>query len=169
MEIPCGKTFIESPTPIGSLYLSASESGLTHCVWRLPDSGCRIVGLPDSGSQNACILAKAIVELEEYFAGRRRVFNVPLDFAKATAFCKAVWGKLMEIPFGMTASYKDIAVETGNPHAARGVGQVCGKNPLNIFVPCHRVVSSSGCLHGYAGGLSAKQALLDLENPSLLI
>jgi len=101
-------------------------------------------------------------ELEEYFAGRRRDFSVPLSI-KGTPFQRAVWRALVDIPYAETRSYAEIAKTIGNPKACRAVGMANNKNPLPVFIPCHRVIGAGGKLTGYAGGLGNKRILLDLE------
>ena len=105
---------------------------------------------------------QAVRELEEYFAGERKTFTVPLDM-RGTDFQKRAWEALTGIPYGETRSYGQQAAMLGNPHAGRAVGLANGSNPVSIIVPCHRVVGSNGKLTGYGGGLHRKQALLDLE------
>ena len=105
----------------------------------------------------------AVVQLEEYFAGSRTEFQLPLG-ATGTAFQQRVWAALTTIPYGATATYGDIATAIGSPKAVRAVGLANGRNPISIVVPCHRVVGAGGALTGYGGGLAAKQALLDLES-----
>ena len=108
------------------------------------------------------LLYQARRQLEEYFAGTRRDFNLPLA-AQGTKFQHDVWRALGEIPYGTTSTYGAIAARLGRPTASRAVGAANGRNPLGIIVPCHRVVGSGGALTGYAGGLERKQALLALE------
>jgi methylated-DNA-[protein]-cysteine S-methyltransferase len=105
----------------------------------------------------------AAAELGEYFAGRRRLFDLPLDFQLAHGFRRTVLSTLAQIGYGTTASYATVAAAAGNPRAVRAVGTACATNPLPLVVPCHRVVSSDGALGGYVGGAAAKKALLDLE------
>jgi O-6-methylguanine DNA methyltransferase len=105
---------------------------------------------------------QAVRELEEYLAGRRRKFTVPLDL-RGTDFQKKVWKALRAIPFGATRSYGEIARQAGNARAARAVGMANHDNPIAIVVPCHRVIASDGSLGGYAGGLDLKRRLLRLE------
>jgi len=116
------------------------------------------------GSKRA--LAPYIRELNDYFAGQRREFSIPLDL-RGTDFQLACWHALLEIPYGETRSYRDIAQAIGHPHAYRAVGMSNNRNPVAIVVPCHRVIASSGSLCGYGGGLDIKQKLLDLEKDSL--
>ena len=101
-------------------------------------------------------------ELEEYFEGKRLVFRLPLDLDQGTPFQRQVWRGLLEIPYGRSITYKDLARNIGHPSAMRAVGSANGANPLPIVIPCHRVVASSG-LGGYSGGLDVKEKLLDLE------
>ena len=100
--------------------------------------------------------------MSEYFAAKRQSFDLPLDFA-GTDFQKKVWQALLQIPFGETRSYKDIALQIGNVKAVRAVGAANGKNPISIIAPCHRVVGANGKLVGFAGGLDNKDILLTLE------
>lgn len=108
------------------------------------------------------VLEQAATELGEYFAGARREFSVPLN-AQGTEFQRSVWAALCEIPYGETASYAQIAVKIGNPAACRAVGSANHRNPLPIFIPCHRVIGKNGSMTGYAGGVSIKEFLLSLE------
>ena len=103
-----------------------------------------------------------VSELEEYFAGKRREFNFPLDL-RGTDFQLACWRALLAIPYGETRTYADIAEAVGNPNACRAVGMANHRNPIAIVVPCHRVIASSGDLCGYGGGLDVKRKLLELE------
>ena len=105
---------------------------------------------------------QTVSELEEYLAGRRRKFTVPLDL-RGTAFQERVWNALLTIPCGATRSYGEIARQAGNPRAARAVGMANHDNPIAIIVPCHRVIASNGSLGGYGGGLEVKSRLLRLE------
>lgn len=112
------------------------------------------------------ILLEAARQLQDYLAGNRRQFELPLDLAAGTAFQQSVWRALQRIAIGTTCSYRDVGAAIGNPAAVRAVGAAVGRNPLSIIVPCHRVVGSSGALTGYAGGLPRKAQLLALEaNP----
>jgi methylated-DNA-[protein]-cysteine S-methyltransferase len=102
-------------------------------------------------------------QLDEYFAHRRRVFDVPLDLRLSKGFRRSVLAHLQQIPYGMTESYAQVATAAGSPRAACAVGTACATNPVPIVVPCHRVVRSDGSFGGYAGGPDAKQTLLMLE------
>jgi len=108
------------------------------------------------------VVELAVRQLEEYFDKRREVFCLPLRLT-GTEFQKKVWNALLEIPYGETRSYKEIAAAAGNANASRAVGLANNRNPISIIVPCHRVIGSNGKLVGYGGGLAAKQKLLDLE------
>ena len=110
----------------------------------------------------APIILKADKQLKEYFAGKRKDFDLTLKM-NGTEFQKSVWNALLTIPYGETKSYKDIAVQIGNEKACRAVGMANNRNPIAIIVPCHRVIGHNGTLVGYGGGLDIKQTLLDLE------
>jgi len=107
---------------------------------------------------------RVLQQLEEYFAGRRQQFDLPLA-ADGTTFQRMVWRQLVSIPYGDTISYGELACRIGNPRAARAVGLANGANPIPIIVPCHRVIGANGALTGFGGGLSIKQKLLALEAP----
>ena len=108
------------------------------------------------------------MQLQEYFGGTRQVFDVPLA-PQGTLFQMEVWRVLRTIPYGETQSYADIAEQIGRPKAVRAVGAANGRNPLSIFVPCHRVIGKNGSLTGYAGGLAQKSVLLEIEQASQLL
>lgn len=116
---------------------------------------------PEGGDEDE-LLDRAIAEMDEYFAGTRTAFSVPLA-AVGTPFQREVWSALRAIPFGETRSYADVAAAIGKPKAVRAVGAANGRNPLGIVVPCHRVIGADGSLTGYAGGMERKKFLLDLE------
>jgi methylated-DNA-[protein]-cysteine S-methyltransferase len=108
------------------------------------------------------LLRDAANQLKEYLSGSRKDFNLPL-FIEGTDFQKKVWNVLRTIPYGESLSYKQVAEAIGNSNASRAVGNACNKNPIAIFIPCHRVIGSSGELVGYAGGIEAKKLLLKAE------
>ena len=108
------------------------------------------------------LIKEAAVQLDQYFKGERQQFSVKLN-PHGTPFQQRVWKELLEIPYGETRSYKQVAERIGNPSASRAVGMANNKNPIFIIVPCHRVIGSTGKLVGYGGGLGVKQKLLDLE------
>lgn len=149
---------------ICDLYLIASDKGLCAVEWNKQNIPMTKF-LTDSGSQKNMqiqILKKTTTQLEQYFKGTRKKFELPVDII-GTDFQIQVWQALAQIPFGQTVSYSDIAKKIKNPKAVRAVGSANGKNPLAIIVPCHRVISADGTLGGYAGGLKIKKALLALE------
>lgn len=139
-------------TPIGRLLLVATERGLAKI-------GFRCLDVENDAHP---LLLQAERQLQEYFAGRRRRFSVPLSI-NGSDFQKKVWRALSEIPYGETLSYLDIARQIGQPKACRAVGQANRANPLPILLPCHRVIARDGRLGGYAGGAAEKQFLLELE------
>ena len=147
------------PSPVGPLTLEEENGALTAVRFN-PD-------LPRDAAPLALpatpLLRQAAEELREYFAGERREFTVPLA-PKGTPFQQRVWAALQTIPYGETRSYKEIAAAVGNEKACRAVGMANNRNPLPIFIPCHRVVGANGKLVGYAGGLEVKSYLLELEN-----
>jgi methylated-DNA-[protein]-cysteine S-methyltransferase len=154
-------------SPVGKLKLVASETGLIAILWE--NDNPRRVPLADLVEDtNQGILVETGRQLNEYFAGKRDEFAIPLDM-RGTAFQKDVWRALQAIPFGKTRSYGEIAKQVGRPTSSRAVGAANGRNPISIVVPCHRVVGSSGKLTGFAGGLEAKAHLLNLETSSLVL
>jgi methylated-DNA-[protein]-cysteine S-methyltransferase len=154
------------PSPVGTLTLVATGKGLVAVLW--PQDDPRRVKLPVlTRDDNHPVLRKTETELAEYFAGKRKRFTVALDFA-GTDFQKRVWRALLEIPFGETRSYRDIAAKRGKPTATRAVGAANGRNPISIIAPCHRVVGANGALTGFAGGLETKARLLALEGGDAL-
>lgn len=152
-------------SPLGDLKVVGSEKGLVAVLWPNEDPQRVQLGAMVE-SVNDPVLVKVEKQLQEYFSGVRKVFDVPLDF-RGTDFQKQVWGALLTIPFGETRSYREIAEQLGNPKAVRAVGAANGKNPVSILAPCHRVVGADGTLTGFAGGLEAKAYLLDLEGGGL--
>ena len=148
-------------SPVGELKLVASDKGLAAILWENDDPlRVRLGPLVEEGDNS--ILLEAERQLGAYFEGELKSFTVPLDF-KGTEFQKAVWQALLTIPFGETRSYGDIARQIGKPMAFRAVGAANGRNPISIIAPCHRVIGSTGGLTGFAGGLAAKERLLELE------
>lgn len=138
--------------PVGRLLLACRDEKLTR-IDRTDE--------PCMDSDNALLL-RARMELDEYFAGRRKEFDLPLA-AEGTAFQQKVWAALCTIPYGETRTYGELAAQIGRPKACRAVGGANHKNPLSIVVPCHRVVGADGSLTGYGGGLPMKEFLLKLE------
>ncbi|HEY5920892.1 MAG TPA: methylated-DNA--[protein]-cysteine S-methyltransferase [Kofleriaceae bacterium] len=149
---------ITLPSPLGVLRLYGHADELIG-VW-LPDSDDLV---PAHAKQASTPVLRATAkQLEEYFAGERRAFDLPLA-PRGTGFQQLVWRALTAIPFGETRSYGELARAIGRPSASRAVGAANGKNPISIIVPCHRVIGASGDLTGYGGGLPAKRWLLAHE------
>lgn len=147
------------PTPIGELLLAGDDEALS--LVGFPEGKMRYQ--PESGwVENATLFEAARAQLSEYFAGKRKHFDLPLKL-NGTKFQLRVLDELQRIPYGETTSYGDIANRIGRPRAVRAVGAANGRNPIPIIVPCHRVIGSNGSLTGFGGGLDAKQALLQLE------
>lgn len=121
---------------------------------------------PEPPEEAARLWERVKSELAEYFAGARRTFDLPIRYG-GTAFRRLVWRELLKIPYGQTRSYGELASRIGRPTAARAVGMACHDNPICILIPCHRVVSSTGSLTGFAGGLATKERLLRLEGVCL--
>lgn len=123
-----------------------------------------IVGMSFTNNQNVKFDESNIIQkqLTEYERGARKVFDLPLHL-EGTEFQKQVWNALLEIPYGETRTYQEIAIRIGKPKAVRAVGGACNRNPIGIIVPCHRVIGKNGSLTGYAGGLSYKELLLNHE------
>ncbi len=147
-------------SPIGPLYLVASSQGLQGVYWQPQD--IPITKSLHEDSLAVGIFARAEMQLREYFEGKRKEFQIPLDI-QGTDFQKMVWCELQKIPYGTTTSYKSIAKNVSSEKAVRAVGTANGRNPLSIIVPCHRVIASNGALSGYAGGVHIKERLLQLE------
>jgi len=116
----------------------------------------------DIRPENLEVIQKTIEQLEDYFSGNRKTFDVPISMV-GTDFQQSVWKELMEIPFGETRSYLELSQQLGNPDAIRAVASANGANAISIIIPCHRIIGSNGSLVGYAGGLDAKKRLLRLE------
>jgi methylated-DNA-[protein]-cysteine S-methyltransferase len=143
-------------SPIGPITLRADDDVLTALTFGAGD---------DTGGDNA-VLAAARAQLDEYFAGARTEFDLPLRLS-GSPWEERVWAQLRTIPYGETATYGELAARLGAPTAARAVGSANGRNPISIVVPCHRVIGSTGALTGYAWGVERKAALLDLERGAL--
>ncbi|OWK30187.1 methylated-DNA--[protein]-cysteine S-methyltransferase [Sphingomonas dokdonensis] len=149
------------PSPTGDLTLIASDAGLVAILWD-DDAAAQVRYAPRRADTHHLVIAATVRQLEEYFAGTRTAFDLPLD-PVGTYFQRDVWRALLTIPYGETRSYADIARAIGRPTATRAVGAANGRNPLPIVTPCHRVIGSNGTLTGFAGGLPNKQLLLALE------
>ena len=155
-------SFRTMQSPVGELKLVASDKGLTGILWQ-DDKSWRVPHLEHAIKNNEQpLLLEVERQLNEYFAGERRMFDVALDFV-GEAFNRRVWAALLTIPYGETRTYGQIARQVGKPNAARAVGMANAKNPIAIVAPCHRVIGANGRLTGFAGGLKAKADLLDLE------
>ncbi len=155
-------------TPVGVLLLGDADGRLCLCDWehsrrhrdnigrlaRCLDATCTPCGSP--------LLDRAAAQLDEYFAGRRTAFDLPLHLA-GTDFQRSVWEALLAVPYGQTVTYSQLARTIGRPTAVRAVAAACGANALSVVVPCHRAVGADGAPTGYAGGLPAKRFLLDME------
>jgi O-6-methylguanine DNA methyltransferase len=152
--------FYRTTSPVGPLFLAASEKGLVRLEFeaRVMKIDAERIQLCESKQK----LAPYVGELDEYFSGARHEFTIPLDL-RGTAFQLACWQALLSIPYGETCSYGDIARAIGHPQAFRAVGMSNNRNPVAIIVPCHRVIASGGSLCGYGGGLEIKRQLLALE------
>lgn len=154
-------------SPVGSLLLAATEQGLVRVAFE-GEGHDGVLGVIAQRVSPRILrddrrLDAAARELDEYFAGRRRAFDLPLDLSLAHGFRRAVLDHLTRIAYGRTASYAAVAVAAGSPRAVRAVGSACARNPLPVVVPCHRVVKSDGSLGQYVGGPAAKARLLALE------
>jgi len=139
-------------SPLGNIYVESNGNGITGV-------GFTVKECCNNGDK---LTQEAIKQLDEYFKGKRRIFDLPL-ITGGTDFQKSVWHALTQIPYGRTVSYKDIAIKIGNPKAARAVGNANNKNPIAVIIPCHRVIGSNKSLTGYAFGICKKQSLIDLE------
>ena len=149
-------------TPVGELTLIASDRGLRAILWPgAPLASARVATRPRPDPDHR-ILRQTAAQLDEYFAGTRTRFDVPLDL-EGTRFQLAVWQSLADIPFGGTSTYGQQAAALGTPTAARAVGGANGANPVCIVLPCHRVIGANGSLTGFGGGLAVKRWLLDHE------
>ena len=148
-------------SPQGGMLLVASDAGLAGVYF---DRQKHHPKLENGWQQNPRhkVLQQARHELEEYFAGKRKRFEVALD-PEGTPFQRAVWKAISSVGFGKTISYGELARRAGRPGSARAAGAATGRNPIGIIVPCHRIMGSDGSLTGYAGGLQRKRALLKLE------
>ncbi len=144
-------------SPVGPLTLISNGKALTHCEFENP----RYPFKPAPRGEDK-IIAKARKQLDAYFAGKVRDFDLPLA-PEGTEFQQRVWAALLKIPYGATRSYGQQAAAIGSPKAVRAVGLANGRNPIAIIIPCHRVIGANGSLTGYGGGMARKRLLLDLE------
>ena len=141
-------------TEIGIIGIRENSKSITDIYFSKVDSNDNI--------EETDLIKECFKQLKEYFEGNRVKFDLPLD-ARGTEFQKKVWNELLNIPYGETKSYRDIAVAIGNEKACRAIGMANNKNPIPIIIPCHRVSGSNGKLVGYAGGLNVKEKLLNIE------
>ena len=148
--------YYEYTTIIGLIYIGASNAAIYH------------ISMEHHSLYDQCVrketplIARTILEIEEYLVGTRTLFTVPIQ-PQGTALELSVWNYLRNIPYGKTQSYKDVAICVKNQNYARAVGTACRKNPILLIIPCHRVIGSNGKLTGFVGGLSLKEKLLALE------
>lgn len=148
-------------SPVGLLKLIGSDNGLAGILWENERPG-RVNLHPQIEDHHHKILLETEKQLNEYFSGKRKYFNILLDF-NGTKFQKEVWNYLVHIPFGITKTYGQVAKDLGRPKAMRAVGAANGRNPISIIAACHRVIGADGSLTGFAGGLTVKSFLLDHE------
>jgi methylated-DNA-[protein]-cysteine S-methyltransferase len=155
-------------TPVGPLLLASTEVGLVRVAFASEDHDAVLESLARTVSprvvRSPAALAAVSRQLDQYFAGSRRTFDVSLDLRFAHGFRRGVLEHLRDIPYGHTESYAAVAAAAGSPRAVRAVGSACATNPLPVVVPCHRVVRSDGGLGGYLGGIATKEFLLGLES-----
>ena len=160
--------YVLSDSPIGDLLVAVTDRGLCRIAYRpdealdelSSDFGARVLRIPKR-------VDRVLRELDEYFAGRRREFDLETDLSPVPAFQQQVLRELARVPFGQVTTYGALAAKIGKPRAARAVGGALNRNPVPIVLPCHRVVGSTGSLVGYGGGLDRKEALLRLEGARL--
>jgi methylated-DNA-[protein]-cysteine S-methyltransferase len=157
VDVEPKRFYATMPSPVGELLLTASDDGLTGVY--LPGEGLR----PDpSWKLTPARFTDCAQQLGEYFAGDRHEFSLPLA-PPGTPFQREVWNELIDITYGTTISYTELARRVGRPRSQRAVGAANGRNPVCIIVPCHRVVGANGALTGYSAGIDAKRWLLDFE------
>jgi len=144
------------PTAIGRIAITEEDDRIVrvHLPNRIPQ--------PSPRYSMTKLLHETFRQLDEYLAGKRTKFNLPLD-TRGTPFQRAVWRELEKIPYGTVATYRDVAIAVGSPKGFRAVGQANHRNPIPIFIPCHRVVATGGGLGGFGGGLALKETLLGIE------
>lgn len=149
-------------SPVGKLKLVVEHNSLVAILWE--NERLNRVKLDEmTESNDDKLLLNVEKQLNEYFQGKRKNFDLPLK-ASGTPFQEKVWQLLKDIPHGVTCSYKDIAVKMDHSKAVRAVGAAVGRNPISIIIPCHRVIGTNGSLTGFAGGLDRKKILLEVEN-----
>ena len=155
-------------SPVGEILLGSYEGKLCIADWKYRRMRTTIDSRIQKGlkaeyvEECSAVIEETIKQMQEYFAGERKVFDIPLLMV-GTEFQKSVWEGLMQIPYGTTASYLELSKNIGNEKAVRAVASANGANSISIMIPCHRIIGSNGDLVGYAGGLPAKKKLLELE------
>ena len=158
--------YITMQSPIGELLLASTEIGLVRVAFQWADHD-PLQELADAISprilRSPKRLRQVAQQLDAYFDGTRRHFDLPFDMRLSHGFRREVLDALLRIDYGATASYADVALDTGRPKAVRAVGTACGMNPLPVVIPCHRVIRSDGSLGQYGGGTEVKRTLLELE------
>ena len=147
-------------SPAGKLGIMEDSQKIAGVFFKNEKKAARYAG--GAVIKETALIKKTVSQLKEYFKGKRKVFDIPLQLT-GTGFQLAVWEALQKIPFGITRSYKEIAAEAGNPKACRAAGMANNRNPIAIIIPCHRVIGADGSLTGYGGGLDKKRYLLELE------
>ena len=154
-------------SPVGRLLLAATREGVVRVAFETEDADSVLAELAAQVSPRVLHapvrLDVVAAELEEYFAGRRRTFDVPVDLRLARGFRRSVLERLTQVPYARTVSYAELAARAGSPRAVRAVGTACARNPVPLVVPCHRVVPGGGGLGAYGGGVERKRRLLELE------
>jgi methylated-DNA-[protein]-cysteine S-methyltransferase len=162
-------------TPLGRLWVAASDQGLVAVsLWDEPDAFARSVaertGELAVSAAGGTVVAEALHQLAEYFAGVRRAFDLPIDWRPFTPFQREALGRVLAVSFGQQLTYRDIATQLGRPGAVRAVGRANATNPIPIIIPCHRIMGADGKLHGYSapGGLETKAWLLRHEGSWLI-
>lgn len=153
------KFYTTYTSPLGVMTLQINDDGMLGAWFETQTTQPESLG---EYVEDHHLLNHITTQLDEYFSGQRKVFDIPLA-ANGTEFQKKVWHALTTIPYGQTWSYQDLANAIDNPKAVRAVGLANGKNPISIVVPCHRVIGKNGKLTGYAGGVERKAKLLELE------
>jgi methylated-DNA-[protein]-cysteine S-methyltransferase len=158
-------------SPVGTLLLAATPRGLVRLAYIGPGDETDVLDqLADKVSPRVLAAPRRLDEprreLDQYFAGRRRSFEIPLDWRLSRGFGRRVLQATANIPYGATATYKQVAAEAGSPLASRAAGNALGANPIPIIVPCHRILHSGGGLGGYTGGVERKRTLLSVEGYS---
>lgn len=160
--------YLYTPKPpfdstLPKLIISVEQGSVVGLSWQVNDGLTDFMSEFSLSDKNAVLIFHVTKQLDEYFLGVRQQFNLPLKFVAGTEFQRQVWTQLSKIPYGQTISYKQLAEQLGRPTAYRAVANANGKNPISLVIPCHRVISNSGELGGYTGGVDIKRVLLELE------